>query len=216
VIEKGNWKLVMENARECYHCPARHPELMRCFPDIPKKPPKERIDEPATAAFREKCRAKGLETGPFVAEGFEASRFPLRGKARSFTLDGAPAVARPLGRVGDGDIGSLRFALDPNSFAHAVGDYAFLFFCLPLGPEETLVHMKWVVDKDAVEGVDYDLDRLTRVWRETNDQDLWLVENNQRGVNSAGFEPGPYSTASERTLIQFTDWYCAQARKALG
>lgn len=216
VIEKGNWKLVMENARECYHCPAQHPELMRCFPDIPKKPPKERVDEPVTAAFREKCRAKGLETGPFTAEGFEANRFPLRGEARSFTLDGAPAVMRILGRVGDGDIGSLRFALDPNSFAHAVGDYAFLFFCLPLGPEETLVHMKWVVDKDAIEGVDYDLDRLTRVWRETNDQDLWLVENNQRGVNSAAFEPGPYSAASERTLIQFTDWYCAQARKALG
>jgi len=213
IVEKGNWKLVMENARECYHCPAQHPELMKCFPEIPRK--KHRTDEPATAAFIEKCKAQGLPTGPFTHDGFEANRFPLRNGARSFTLDGKPAVKKLLGNVGDGDVGSLRFALDPNSFAHAVGDYAFLFWCWPKGPEETLVHMKWVVNKEAVEGVDYDLARLTQLWQTTNDQDLWLVENNQRGVNSLGFQPGPYSADSERTLIQFTDWYVTQTRKAL-
>ena len=211
VIEKGNWKLVMENARECYHCPAQHPELMKCFPELRREPPFERDD----ALFRAHCRAQGLQIGPFKVEGFEANRFALRGGARSFTIDGKPAVAKLLGQVGDGDVGSLRFALDPNSFAHATGDYAFLFFCLPMGPEETLVHMKWVVNREAVEGVDYEVDRLTRLWNVTNDQDLWLVENNQRGVDSAGFEPGPYSPVSERTLIEFTDWYVSQARRAL-
>jgi Rieske 2Fe-2S family protein len=27
IIEEGNWKLTMENNRECYHCVANHPEL---------------------------------------------------------------------------------------------------------------------------------------------------------------------------------------------
>lgn len=214
IVEKGNWKLVMENARECYHCAARHPELMKTFPHLRREPPETRNDA-AALAFREHCLAQGLEIGPFKVEGFEANRFALRDGARSFTLDGQPAVAKLMGRVGDGNVGSLRFALDPNSFAHATGDYAFLFFALPHGPEETLVHMKWVVNKDAVEGVDYDLDRLTKVWSQTNDQDVWLVENNQRGVNSLGFEPGPYSTVSERTVMEFTEWYCGQARRAL-
>jgi len=31
VVGKANWKLVMENSRECYHCPTGHPELMRSF-----------------------------------------------------------------------------------------------------------------------------------------------------------------------------------------
>ena len=31
VVVKGNWKLVMENSRECFHCPARHRELMQTF-----------------------------------------------------------------------------------------------------------------------------------------------------------------------------------------
>ena len=35
IIEEGNWKLVWENNRECYHCAANHPELARTFPDTP-------------------------------------------------------------------------------------------------------------------------------------------------------------------------------------
>src|ERR1700678_199639 len=32
LIEKANWKLVMENARECYHCASSHPELKISYP----------------------------------------------------------------------------------------------------------------------------------------------------------------------------------------
>jgi phenylpropionate dioxygenase-like ring-hydroxylating dioxygenase large terminal subunit len=33
IVEHGNWKLVLENNRECYHCAASHPELTRKFPE---------------------------------------------------------------------------------------------------------------------------------------------------------------------------------------
>src|SRR3546814_19719504 len=55
----------------------------------------------------------------------------------------------------------------------------------------TLVH------KDAVEGVDYDLKTLTEVWNATNDQDRRLVEQNQLGINSPAYEPGPYAPEHE-------------------
>src|SRR3546814_12501194 len=29
IVEKGNWKLVWENNRECYHCSGSHPEICR-------------------------------------------------------------------------------------------------------------------------------------------------------------------------------------------
>ncbi|MGK9559446.1 Rieske (2Fe-2S) protein, partial [Salmonella enterica subsp. enterica] len=29
LFEKANWKLVLENNRECYHCNASHPELLK-------------------------------------------------------------------------------------------------------------------------------------------------------------------------------------------
>lgn len=34
VIEQGNWKLTIENNRECYHCSANHPELCVSFVDL--------------------------------------------------------------------------------------------------------------------------------------------------------------------------------------
>src|SRR5262249_61928806 len=31
LVEHGNWKLTMENNRECYHCAAGHPELCMTY-----------------------------------------------------------------------------------------------------------------------------------------------------------------------------------------
>jgi Rieske 2Fe-2S family protein len=90
-----------------------------------------------------------------------------------------------------------------------------MFSALPLGPNETLVVAKWLVHKDAVEGVDYEVERLIELWNTTNLQDLALVENNQRGVNARGFEPGPFSVDAEALALRFVDWYCATARDYL-
>ncbi|MBI1777020.1 MAG: aromatic ring-hydroxylating dioxygenase subunit alpha [Proteobacteria bacterium] len=206
LVEKANWKLVMENARECYHCPAKHRELVRSFPargvdgDDAEREARRR-------EFAARCEAEGLPSGPVSGAFWEASRFPLLGDAKSITMDGSPAVAKPLGRTGDGDVGSMRWAMQPNCFNHAVGDYVFFFQALPTAPEETVVTAKWVVNKDAVEGVDYDLAKLIEVWDKTNLQDRWLAENNQRGVNAASYIPGPYSELAEQGVLKFTNWY---------
>lgn len=71
------------------------------------------------------------------------------------------------------------------------------------------------MNKDAVEGVDYDLDRLTEVWLHTNDEDREVVENNQRGILSPAYEPGPYSQSHEDGLIQFSNWYADSMIRAM-
>ena len=35
-----------------------------------------------------------------------------------------------------------------------------------------------------------------------------MVEENQKGILSPAYEPGPYSTIQEEGVIQFIDWYC--------
>jgi Rieske 2Fe-2S family protein len=67
-----------------------------------------------------------------------------------------------------------------------------------------------------VEGVDYHLENLVALWLTTNRQDIELVENNQRGVNSLGYMPGPYSVEAEALVGRFTDWYCNEAGRVLG
>ena len=101
------------------------------------------------------------------------------------------------------------WAVQPNGFNHVVGDYGFFFQAFPTGPQETTVTGKWIVHQDAEEGVDYDLGRLIEVWNATNDQDRALAENNQRGVNSIAYVPGPYSRISEQLVLRFVDWYCS-------
>ena len=39
-----------------------------------------------------------------------------------------------------------------------------------------------------------------------------LAENNQRGVDSRGYRPGPYSPEAEALTLRFVDWYCGAAR----
>jgi Rieske 2Fe-2S family protein len=83
---------------------------------------------------------------------------------------------------------------------------------MTVGPEETHVTGKWYVHKDAVEGVDYDVEKLAALWTVTNAEDKQLAENNQIGVLSPGYTPGPYSQEAEMLAQRFTDWYCDKGR----
>ena len=205
IMEQGNWKLVMENSRECYHCKACHPELMTSLLDFYD------LDSSETKAFWSASEAKGLKNGPVYLPGGRVVRLPLAPGAVSVTMDGKPAVAKLLGDTPDDDIGSLRVQWSPNSFCHIFGDYAFFFRLLPRGPLETEVTSTFLVHKDAVEGVDYDVDKLTSAWIVTNDQDRGLVEVNQLGVNSVGYQPGPYNPTTEPGVLSFVDWYVQAA-----
>ena len=213
LVEYGNWKLVMENARECYHCPTGHPELARTFP-TGVSAHFESVDDHARS-FDARMVALGLPSGPVEQDWWQAVRFPLNPDTTSMTIDGKPSVAKLMCETGGGDIGSLRWAMEPNSFCHSIADYTFAFSAMPVGPAETHVVSKWLVHEDAVEGADYDLATLTELWTRTNVQDKTFVETNQAGVRSLGYRPGPYSPEAESLTMRFTDWYCAAAEKYL-
>ncbi len=215
LTEMGNWKLVMENARECYHCPAGHPELSRTFPTGVSANFDYGEDERRHADFNQRMDSFGLPVGPGEESWWQAIRFPLNEGCVSMTMDGGRCVSKLMVAAGEGDVGSLRWALEPHSFVHATGDFLFMFSAMPVAPDETVVTAKWLVHRDAVEGVDYDLERLTELWNVTNLQDRDLVENNQRGVNSLGYRPGPYSPEAELLTQRFTDWYVATAKAYL-
>jgi len=94
-----------------------------------------------------------------------------------------------------------------NGWNHVMADHAVVVMIFPIAPDRTLVRTKWLVHKDAEEGIDYDVENLTAVWRATNAQDADLVARAQQGVQSAGFVPGPYSRFTERALDEFATWY---------
>jgi Rieske 2Fe-2S family protein len=212
LTEKANWKLVMENARECYHCSAWHPELRVSFPVV-FGTRLSVTDTARGAAFTATMAELGLPVGPAAGDWWHIGRYPLNAGMESLSMDGRAMTPRLLQCDGKA-IGGLRWATEPNAFCHGLTDYVFMFAAYPIGPQETRVVSKWLVPRAAREGVDYALDELTELWTKTNLQDRDLAENNQRGVNGLGYRPGPYATEAEELVIRFNDWYRTTAMEA--
>ncbi len=212
IVEKGNWKLVWENNRECYHCAGNHPALCRTFPEDARL-----IGNSGTGlaseldAHRDRCEAVGAPSEFRISPDgvWRFVRMPLLGAAESYTMDGKAAVTKPNSSFPFRNAGALLKFLYPSSWNHFLGDHSIVFRVTPISPTETEVTTKWLVHKDAVEGQDYDVTRLTEVWIATNAEDRTVVEDNQRGILSPGYEPGPLSSDHEAGIAQFQDWYAA-------
>jgi len=221
IIEEGNWKLVWENNRECYHCASNHPELARTYADSPAiTGVSGTAEDPLVIEHWRYCESLGLASQFQLSRDgqMRTVRVPLLEGAKSYTMSGDPAIAEPLasGLPLSSGIGALLLFHYPTSWNHFLVDHAISFRVLPLGPHRTQLTTKWLVNEAAVDGVDYDLSNLTHVWLETNDQDSHIVAENHVGVSSPTYDPGPLSLAHESGVSQFLDWYVSrlQVQKA--
>jgi len=223
IVENGNWKLTIENNRECYHCPGSHPELGNTFlpQDFGYDPAELSPDERRAFAAHEAefaRRTDAWEAAGFPSRGIdhlsghvtnfrtERLMMGLSGGARSATMNGEPACRIPLGDLAGADVGDLHMWTH-QSWHHFMADHAVVSTIFPLDAGRTRVRTLWLVNEKAVEGVDYDLKTLTEVWRATNAQDAALVALAHRGAGSPGYVPGPYSRFTERHLDDFATWY---------
>jgi len=220
IVEEGSWKLVWENNRECYHCAANHPELARTYPDSPiVTSVSGAASDPQILEHWQRCEAAGLPSRFHLSDDgqLRTTRMPLLDSAVSYTVSGQPAVRRPLSTAipPETNIGALLVFHYPSTWNHILADHAISFRVLPLGPTRTQLTTKWLVHRDAVQGVDYQLEELTHVWLATNEQDRRIVQENQIGMNSPGYLPGPFSQVQEGGVRQFVDWYSERLRARL-
>ena len=94
---------------------------------------------------------------------------PLLEGAVSFTMSGKAAVRRPLAdSIAEPDTGTLLLFHFPSTWNHVLADHAISFRVLPISPTQTQLTTKWLVHRDAVEGVDYDLSRIDRLYCRVN------------------------------------------------
>ena len=222
LVEHGNWKLTMENNRECYHCVSNHPELTvplfeYGFGFAPDSLDDNRRGHAARyEALRDESHRRweglGLPSREIdrlnsTVTGFRTERLPIDGSGESQTRDTCVASRKILGRLPARDLGGLSFWTQPNSWHHFMSDHIITFSVVPLAADRTLLRTRWLVHKDAVEGVDYNRDTLTEVWLATNQQDADLVGIAHAGATSPAYEPGPYSPYTEGLVEKFTDWY---------
>lgn len=209
---KANWKLVVENFAECYHCGPAHPEYCAVMDHalVDGAPTTARAERFAQQKkeWEAKAQALGHFTGRVVesADGLHtASRIPIGGGRLSQSRTGAP-LSLPMGNFKECDGGAMGLRVHPGGYVLGSCDHVIVNRFTPLAVDRTLQEMLWLVHPDAVEGRDYDVEELSWLWRVTTDQDLGIIEDNQRGVSSRVYEPGPYSQA-EPGPDRFVRWY---------
>ena len=227
LIEDANWKLVMENNRECYHCDAGHPELVGVLgtygfgKGLPEDGASDVVDDSAFDAIVEAKRAQWQEMGIFrdlieFPDGWwhRVARLPLANGAVTQSIDGKLACNRFIGPFTEPEGSSLSVWTQPNSWHHFCCDHVVTFSLTPLSAGQSLLRTSWLVHEDAVEGVDYDPDRIAALWRTTNDQDGRFSQLNHLGIANEGYRQGPYAV-EEKLVEAFKDFYVERAKAAL-
>lgn len=208
----ANWKMLVENNRECYHCRVNHPEFCQSNYDVGGSGDTRRSTgyDATLAEHQGRWRKQGLAPVDVSFEGpdgwFRVARLPLKDGYLTESLSGR-LVAPVLGDLASTDVGSLRLITLPNSWSHANADYAMTTRLTPVRADCTDVDVTFFVRDDAVEGKDYDVAELTAVWIATSEQDWVLCEQNYAGVQSRGYLPGPLSPITEGSVDAFHQWY---------
>lgn len=208
----ANWKLVVENFDECYHCWPNHPQYCDVMLHARKEASAtasslKELDD-LLAEWRRTAQAAGVSTrteAPRPDRDFWFARLPFKTGCETQSPSGK-LIAPLLGSAtrSDGAVTSVRIC--PVSHVLANPDYAVLFQMLPRGAESTSIVASWLVRDDAIAGADVDVEALRSLWTATTDQDVALVEAQQRGVRSSGYEPGPFVDVEEFSAL-FVAWY---------
>lgn len=212
-VIRANWKLAVENYMECYHCQPAHAEFAKRH--VYARPSKQ--TEELEEAGRRRAEALGIViadldqygcAAPPGSEFVSVFRSALHDGVASATEDSRP-IGRLMGDFKAHDGNSTYFDVGPFSDFLAYADHGVVYRFVPRSVAHTEMEVIWLVDEDAVEGRDYEVERLTWLWRVTSAEDKKIVEMNQAGVNSRYFEPGPYSL-QEPYARRFVDWYLGE------
>ena len=215
---EGNWKLTLDNFHECYHCQPSHPEYCQVHDKdyiiaygagSNTGPASEKFDN-ILSEWNSKVKKMGHLTGEYSETEFNdysrsAERTPLKEGMFTETKTGKP-ISKLMGKFKDYDCGYTSVGTSPFNSLLMCNDFATLFTFIPISPLYTQVELMWLVRKDAEEGKDYNIEEMKWMWDVTTIADKRIIEDNQKGVLSKKYLPGPLSKM-ERGLEKFKSWY---------
>lgn len=183
----ANWKLLMENAAECYHCPNIHPELSRCTPPTrPRHWNHENMPETETLHHY-----GAMEVKP----GFERAN-----------IDGK--VYRPV--FPDLNVEDQKrvyyFHIFPLSYMALASDHVFFLTLWPTKPDKTLVKAYWLFDPEVLRQENCYINDAVQLWDRTNQEDWEACERVQAGNQSRMYENGGTLTPLDWRVANFKNY----------
>jgi Rieske 2Fe-2S family protein len=169
----ANWKVLLENYNECYHCGNVHPELCKVVP-----------------AFRQKG-GMDLDWDRGV---------PHREGAWTFTMSGT-TTRRPFAGLNQDELtrhkGELIY---PNFMLSLSAEHAAAFSLWPHDVGHTTVLCDFLFHPSEISRADFDPTDAVEFWDITNRQDWVICESVQRGMSSRVFHQGFYAPMESLSL----------------
>ena len=218
----ANWKLCLENYLECYHCATSHRSYAKLH-TLKELGHKVKSINAAMLARAERVTGVAGIGDDFYdyydqASGFGAcsyhSRYALYDGYKTGSEDGNH-VAPLMGKMRGYDGGAGDFQMGPLTFMLNYPDHCVLYRFIARGITKTDMELVWFVNGDAIEGEDYEKEKITWLWHQTSLEDEKIITQNSEGVNSHFFTPGPYHPEHEETCMKFIKWYLKALRRAV-
>jgi Rieske 2Fe-2S family protein len=169
----ANWKTVVENYNECYHCGPVHPELVELVP-----------------AFRQRG---GSELD------WEAG-IPHREGAWTFTPTGTSNRSPFPGLSPEEQVRHKGQLIYPNLMLSLSADHVAAFTLWPHGPGSTTVVCDFLFHPDEMARPEFDPSDAVGFWDVVNRQDWGICESVQRGMSSRRFETGFYAPMEDYSM----------------
>ncbi|MFC4008166.1 SRPBCC family protein [Nonomuraea purpurea] len=175
---KANWKLIVENFMECYHCATIHPELTAVLPEF----------------------AGGFAAQYYVGHGAEFAE-----RAEGFTVDGRAGFGKLPDVSQDQDRRYYAITVKPQVFVNLVPDHVIVHRMYPLAVDRTVVECDWLYHPDVVAS-GADLSASVELFHRVNEQDFDACERTQPGMASRAYIKGGVLVPSEHHISLFHQW----------
>jgi Rieske 2Fe-2S family protein len=169
----ANWKAIVENYNECYHCGPVHPELVELVPEFRQGGGSD-LDWDAGIPHRE-----GAWT--FTASG-TTNRSPFPGLSDE-------EKERHKGQL-----------IYPNLMLSLSADHVAAFTLWPSGPAGTTIVCDFLFHEDEIERSGFDPDDAVSFWDVVNRQDWKICEEVQAGMSSRYFTRGYYAPMEDYSM----------------
>ena len=174
----ANWKLIVENFMECYHCAPIHPELTSVLPEF---------------------------AGGYAAQYYVGHGAAFADRVAGFTVDGSPGFARLPGLTDDQDRRYFAVTVRPQVFINLVPDHVIFHRMIPLGPDRTTVVCDWLFAAEVV-AQGQDVSQSVELFDRVNRQDFAACERTQPSMSSAAYRHGGVLVPSEHHISEFHSW----------
>lgn len=189
----ANWKILVENFSECYHCAPVHPALNRLTP----------YQSGANDAWFRSQGGRSLFSGGFMEFAKDYQSMTRSGYTRRAPLPGTTSEDRR--RV-------YYYVVFPNLFFSLHPDYLMIHRTWPVSPSHSHVENEFYFAPEAMTATDFDPGDAIDLWDEINQQDWAVCELAQEGMGSRAWRGGRYSDR-ERMVRDFDEFVAEELRR---